>query len=112
MRQQLIEMVVLGVNGLAVLIILGGIVYSIGRYFFDQKQKVGNAYNLFKQRIGKTLLLGLEVLVAADIIDTVAVKPTMQSITLLGLLVLIRILLSWSLTVEIEGRWPWQAKGE
>lgn len=62
--------------------------------------------------IGKTLLLGLEFLVAADIIRTVAFRPTLQSVVILGVLVLIRTFLSWALVVEIEGRWPWQKREE
>ena len=77
------------------------------------KQQVGNAYEQFKARLGKALLLGLEFLVAADIIRTVALEPTLQNVMILGLLVIIRTFLSWSLVVEIEGRWPWRgAEGE
>jgi uncharacterized membrane protein len=65
-----------------------------------------------KHRIGRTLLLGLEILVAADIIDTVALKTTVESIASLGLLVLVRTFLSWSIVLEIEGRWPWQQAAE
>ena len=57
---------------------------------------------------GRSVLLGLEVLVAADIIRTVAVEPTIDNLLVLGLLVLIRTFLSWSLEVEIDGRWPWR----
>lgn len=57
-------------------------------------------------------MLGLEVLIAADIVRTVALEATLESIGFLGLLVLIRTFLSWSLAVEIEGRWPWQSKPE
>jgi uncharacterized membrane protein len=112
MREKIIEMVAQGVETLAVVVILGGIIYAIIRYFLHRKEQVGDAYRLFKQRVGKTLLLGLEFLVAADIIETVTVRPTQEGITLLGVLVLIRTLLSWSLVVEIEGRWPWQGKGD
>ena len=56
------------------------------------------------------MLLGLEFLDAADIIQTVALSPTLRSIAVLGVLGLIRTFLSWSLVVEIEGRWPWQSK--
>jgi uncharacterized membrane protein len=55
------------------------------------------------------LLLGLEILVAADVIRTVALKPTLQNVLVLGLLVMIRTFLGWSLVVEIEERWPWQS---
>ena len=56
----------------------------------------------------RILLLGLELLVAADIVRTVALEPSLESVAVLGLLVVIRTFLSWSLIVEIEGRWPWQ----
>jgi uncharacterized membrane protein len=58
------------------------------------------------------LLLGLEILVAADIVRTVALEATLESVAVLGLLVLIRTFLSWALVVEIEGRWPWQSERE
>ena len=58
------------------------------------------------------LLLGLEILVAADIIRTVALEATLSSAIVLGILVLIRTFLSWALVVEIEGRWPWQLPPE
>lgn len=54
------------------------------------------------------LLLGLEILVAADIIRTIALEPSFSSVGVLGLLVIVRTFLSWSIVVELEGRWPWQ----
>jgi uncharacterized membrane protein len=60
--------------------------------------------------LGRSLLLGLEFLVAADVVRTVALEPTLSNVAVLGLLVLVRTFLSWTLTVEIEGRWPWQAQ--
>jgi uncharacterized membrane protein len=66
----------------------------------------------YKHQLGKTLLLGLEFLVAGDVVRTVALEPTLTNVSLLGLLVVIRTFLSWSLTVEIEGRWPWQAQAK
>jgi len=62
----------------------------------------------FRSSLGRSILLGLEFLVAADIINTVAVEPTVQSLLVLAGIVLIRTFLSFSLEVEIEGRWPWQ----
>jgi len=112
MIRELIELVAQGIEVLAVLVIVGGIVYGIGRYFFHQRQQVGDAYKRFKDKIGKALLLGLEFLVAADIIRTVALSPTLHNIAVLGVLVLIRTFLSWSLVVEIEGHWPWKSKSE
>jgi uncharacterized membrane protein len=64
-------------------------------------------YVALRQRLGRAILLGLEFLVAADIIRSVAVDPTFTSIGVLALLVVVRTFLSWSLEVEIEGRWPW-----
>ena len=58
--------------------------------------------------LGRSLLLGLEFLVAADIIQTVLIEPTLRGILSLGLLVVVRIVLGWSIAVEIEGCWPWQ----
>lgn len=65
----------------------------------------------FRSNLGRSILLGLEFLVAADIINTVAVEPTIQSLIVLAGIVLIRTFLSFSLEVEIEGRWPWQKDG-
>lgn len=63
----------------------------------------------FRRTLGRSILTGLELLVAADIIRTVAVDPTLESVLVLGLIVIIRTFLSFSLEVEIDGRWPWQA---
>jgi uncharacterized membrane protein len=67
------------------------------------------AYERVRATFGRSILLGLELLVAGDIIRTVAVDPTLNNLFVLGLLVIIRTFLSWSLEVEIDGRWPWQA---
>jgi uncharacterized membrane protein len=69
------------------------------------------AFRLYRANLGRGILLGLELLVAADIIGTVAVTPSFQNLAVLGLIVLIRTFLSFSLEVEIEGRWPWQRAG-
>jgi uncharacterized membrane protein len=65
-------------------------------------------YGTFRQQLGRVILLGLELLVAADIIRTVAVTPTLESVTVLGVIVLVRTFLSFSLEVELTGSWPWQ----
>ena len=72
-----------------------------------RRQPVTLAYVTLRQRLGRAILLGLEFLVAADIIRSVALDPTFTSVGVLGLLVVVRTFLSWSLEVEIEGRWPW-----
>lgn len=95
---------------IAVMIILIGIVIGLLRYVYEALilRQVGPPYNELKRRLGRTLLLGLEILVAADIVRTVALEATLQSVIVLGLLVLIRTFLSWAVVVEIESRWPWQ----
>ena len=67
-----------------------------------------NNYRRFRQQLGRSILLGLELLVAADIIRTVAVTPTLTSVAVLAGIVVIRTSLSFSLELEITGRWPWQ----
>jgi uncharacterized membrane protein len=69
-------------------------------------------YRVYRQRVGKAILLGLEFLVAADIIRTVAVSPSFRSVGVLGVIVLVRTFLSFTLEVELEGRWPWQRQNE
>jgi hypothetical protein len=69
---------------------------------------VSDVYRRFRQDLGRGILLGLEFLVAADIIRTVAVTPTLQSVAVLGLIVVIRTFLSMALQVEVDGRLPWQ----
>ena len=95
---------------LAVAIIAIGILAALGRYLQRSVvQRVpGDHYHTLKVPLAKTLMLGLEILVAADVIVTVALEATLESVLILGLLVVIRTFLSWSLVVEIEGHWPWQ----
>ncbi len=66
------------------------------------------ALRRYRANLGRGILLGLELLVAADIIGTVAVTPSLENLVVLGMIVLIRTFLSFSLEVEIEGRWPWR----
>ncbi|AXJ10167.1 DUF1622 domain-containing protein [Arthrobacter sp. PM3] len=67
-------------------------------------------YRAYRQLLGRSILLGLELLVAADIIRSVAITPTFESVGVLGIIVLIRTFLSFSLELEITGRWPWQTQ--
>ena len=69
-------------------------------------------YEWYRQTLARAILLGLEVLVAADIINTVAVDPSFRSVGVLGMIVFVRTFLSFTLELEITGRWPWQAKPE
>jgi uncharacterized membrane protein len=109
-----IEIAALAIEVLAVVIIVVAIFYSTGRYFVHaaMRRQIRESYERLKISLGRSLLLGLEILVAADIVRTVALEATLQSVAVLGLLVLIRTFLSWALVVEIEGRWPWQGRAE
>jgi uncharacterized membrane protein len=72
------------------------------------RHRIERRYDQYKIRIGRSLLLGLELLVAADIVKTIAIELTFTSLGLLAGLVVVRTFLSWTLVLEIEGRWPWQ----
>lgn len=95
---------------LGVAVIALAFVHALIRALMHFGEKRENAYELLRVYIGRALLLGLEFLVAADIIRTVLIEPTLRGILSLGLLVVVRIVLGWSIAVEIEGCWPWQVK--
>jgi uncharacterized membrane protein len=105
-----IEYISTGFELAGVVIIVIGSAYAFVLYSSAilRREATGKRYRAFRQNLGKAILVGLEVLVAADIIRTVSVDPTFFSIGVLGLLVLVRTFLSWSLEVEISGAWPWQ----
>jgi uncharacterized membrane protein len=105
-----IEIISVGIELLAVLIILTAVLISLFRYLISRFQSVAeeDRYQEFRHGLARSLLLGLELLIAADVIRTVALEATFESVIVLGLLVIIRTFLSWTLTVEIEGYWPWR----
>jgi len=108
---EIIEVSSLVIEYLAVAIITGMVGYSTVRYFIfliTKRNTVEAIYREYKHTLGRGLLLGLEILVAADVIRTVALKPSLDNIAALGLLVVVRTFLSWSLVVEMENSWPWQ----
>ncbi|MGJ0485250.1 MAG: DUF1622 domain-containing protein [Methylomicrobium sp.] len=98
------------IDGLGVAAIVAGLVVATIRYLCEGRKAL-DGYKQYRQDLGRGILLGLEFLVAADIIRTVAVAPTLQGVLVLGVIVLIRTFLSMALEVELEGRWPWQARG-
>lgn len=89
-----------------VAVIAGGLVLATARTALSPKGV--SRYQRWRQDLGRAILLGLELLVAADIVRTVAFTPTMDSVLVLALIVAIRTFLSWSLALELEGHWPWQ----
>ncbi|MFV1918619.1 DUF1622 domain-containing protein [Sphingomonas sp. MJ1 (PH-R8)] len=101
------------VEVIGVTVLLLGAAVSGVRYVRDLRRcPAGAAYKRLRSNLGRSILLGLELLVAADIINTVAIEPTLESLAVLAGIVLIRTFLSFSLEVEIDGRWPWQARNE
>jgi uncharacterized membrane protein len=112
--RSLAEWTALSIEVLAMIVIMGAIVLAITPRAWRGLRTLRplDPFSGYKQRMGKGLLLGLELLLAADIIGTIASRPTLESLAALGLLAVIRSFLSWSLDVEIEGRWPWQAQAE
>ena len=103
----IVESVGIVIDGVGVLIIAVGLLFALARFFMNLRRTI-DVYRALRRDLGRGILLGLEFLVAADIIRTVAVQPTLQSVLVLGLIVLIRTFLSMALEVELEGRWPWQ----
>jgi uncharacterized membrane protein len=101
---------IIDIIGVAV-IALGGLI-AAAVTVLRMLRKDGDNYRLFRDQLGRSILLGLEFLVAADIIKTVAITPNAESVTILAGVVLIRTFLSFSLQVEMTGRWPWQEAPE
>lgn len=103
-----IELVAKIIESAGVIIIAAGSLFILIRYLFFLSAKKAKSFADLRRELGKAILLGLEVLVAADIIATVTTEPTMNSVLVLAVIVLIRTFLSFSLQVELEGKFPWQ----
>lgn len=97
---------VLDAAGVAVIVV--GAVAATVSAVATLVRRTGPVYAPFRRFLGRSILVGLEILVAADIIRTVAITPTLESVAVLAAIVLIRTVLSFSLELEITGRWPWQ----
>jgi uncharacterized membrane protein len=106
--QQIIELIGQVIDAAGVVVIAAGIVVAVALAIRDGRRRAADVYGATRRRFGRAILLGLELLVAADIIRTVAIEPTLESLAVLGVIVLIRTFLSFTLEVELEGRWPWQ----
>ena len=106
-----VENVAIGIELLAIAIIVGVIVFATLVYSsrIISRRANDDSYAEYRHQVARALLLGLEILVAADVIRTVALQPTLNNVLVLGVLVVIRTFLGWSLVVEIEERWPWQS---
>ena len=109
--RRIMEIVGTTMDGIGVFIVAGGALVATARLLVRRARSTGNYYSLYRQDIGRAILLGLEFLIAGDLIRTVVVAPTVQNVLVLGLIVLIRTFLSLSLQLEIEGRLPWRREG-
>jgi uncharacterized membrane protein len=107
---EIIEGIGTAIDAIGVAVIAGGAVLAVFMAIGRIRQEDGGAYEFFRRRLGRAILLGLEFLVAADIIRTVAVTPSGESVAVLGGIVLIRTFLSFSLQLEMTGAWPWQQR--
>lgn len=112
MLTQYIDMIAKVIEFIGVMIMVLGLVFAL----YQTLRAIGNfdqsVYVAIRQTVGKSILLGLEVLIAADIMATVVTEPTLRDVQVLAVIVLIRTFLSLSLQVELEGRFPWQKKRE
>jgi uncharacterized membrane protein len=107
--KEIVELIAKALEAVGVLVILGGILWSVITWLRDGSRDDDTSfYSHFRRSLGRSILLGLEFLVAADIILTVATPPTLQSLSTLGLLIVIRTFLSVEIEMELDGHWPWQ----
>lgn len=105
--EQVVEDVVQVVEAVGALIMILGGLYACLRYARHCVMSDTDGFMELRRNLGRAILLGLEVLIIADIVRTIIVEPTLESVGVLGIIVIIRILLSFSLEVEIDGAWPW-----
>lgn len=108
---EVVETVGKAVDATGVAVTLVGVGWTLLRYgsrLLAARNRDDNPYLEARRSIGRAVLLGLEILVAADIIRTVAISPTFESVGVLALIVVVRTFLSFTLEVEISSRWPWQ----
>ena len=108
MNKQFIEYASAAVEIVGVLLIVGGLLFATSRWIFGMRIQALARYQRYREDLGRAILLGLEVLVAADIVRSVALDPTLASLSVLAMIVAVRTFLSWSLSVELDGQWPWQ----
>jgi len=112
---EVVEVVGKCVEAVGVTVTVVGVAFALAKYVLRtvSRQDGGgdDVYRDARRSVGRAVLLGLEVLVAGDIIRTVAVAPSFTSIGVLGVIVVIRTFLSFTLELEITGRWPWQSGG-
>lgn len=107
--REAIEIVGIAIDAVGVgVIVLGAAIAMMAAARSLRGERRAGSYRRFRQQLGRSILLGLEFLVAADIIRTVAIEPSLSGVAVLGAIIAIRTALSFTLELEITGRWPWQ----
>ena len=107
--KELISVAGYGIESIGVLVIVAGSVASSFRFLSHyRKEPEGHAYSIYRRQLGRSIILGLEFLIAGDIVRTVVVADTLTNVTILGVIILIRTFLSFTFYLEVEGHWPWQ----
>ena len=107
--EETMEQVVRGFEVAGVGVLVAGSVFAFARFVFELVRGLRyEAYKGARQSIGRAILLGLEILIIADIVQTITIDPTLESVITLGVLVLVRTFLSFSLEIELEGVVPWR----
>lgn len=106
--EHVVEIIGFAVDGAGVVIIVIGVVVATAHFLRRMRTDADSAYTLYRTELAQGILLGLEFLIAGDIIRTVATTPTFESVGVLALIVLIRSFLSVTLTMEVQGRLPWK----
>ena len=105
----LLEIAAVIIEGFAAALIIIGFIVTLSRYFSkwtEEDRETG--FHHLRGELGRVLLVALEMLVVADVIDTIVTQVTVQSLSVLALLVVLRTILSWNLALQVEGKWPWQ----
>ncbi len=111
--KELFELISVGIEAIAVALLSLGVIISTGRFLYGAARgSAVTAYHYYRRELGRTLMLALELLIAADIIFTIAIDPSLMGLAMLAILVVIRTFLSFALEVEVTGRWPWQGGDE
>jgi uncharacterized membrane protein len=110
MLQRIVDLTALLFEAGGTFAMAAGVVVAIGLAVKDRAGGGRAVLRAFRYRLGRAIIVGLELLVAADILRTISTEATLQQVLVLAVIVLIRTFLSFSLEVELEGRWPWQAR--
>lgn len=100
------------IDAVGVIVIASGAIIATTRFALRLQGQPARSYTLYRQNLARAILLGLEFLIAGDIIRTVVLAPTLRNLAALAIIVLIRTFLSMTLQLEVEGRWPWQPAKE